>query len=85
MFTSRPLTRLSSVPRAASKPTQQAARFSRSARRYDQLPQNPKRPGLEDRKGVLYPKTRIAVGIVFCGTLIYSMVMPLLKSALADS
>lgn len=75
MYSARPLARLSSkLARPASKPLQQTARFSQSTRRFVELPQRPA-PGKKDiGQGVLYPKTRICIGIVFCGALIYSMV-----------
>lgn len=69
------LTRASNLLRAAPRPFTQPARISRLKRNYADIP--PKTPRSEDKKrtGVLFPKTRIAVGVVFCGLLIHSMVV----------
>lgn len=69
------LSRASNLLRVAPRPFTQPARISRLKRNYADVPRKP--PGPDDRKrtGVLFPKTRIAVGVVFCGLLIHSMVV----------
>ena len=72
----RPSLRLSSLHKVTfrSNILPQAIR-SQSRRSYADYPKPPKPPGPGIERGTVWaPKTRIAVGIVFIGTLIYSMV-----------
>ncbi|KFY67629.1 hypothetical protein V496_01520 [Pseudogymnoascus sp. VKM F-4515 (FW-2607)] len=68
------LSRASNLLRAAPRPFTRPARISRLKRNYADVPPKPPRPEDKKRTGVLFPKTRIAVGVVFCGLLIHSMV-----------
>jgi coproporphyrinogen III oxidase len=65
----RPSLRFSSVP----KFTPRIPQHIRSRRTFADYPKPPD-PSKEVRRGVVAPKTRIAVGIVFIGAMIYSMV-----------
>lgn len=69
------VTRASNILRVAPRPFTQPARISRLKRNYADIPPKPPRPEDKKRTGVLFPKTRIAVGVVFCGLLIHSMVV----------
>lgn len=69
------LSRASNLLRAAPRPFTRPARISRLKRNYADVPPKPPRPEDKKRTGVLFPKTRIAVGVVFCGLLIHSMVI----------
>jgi coproporphyrinogen III oxidase len=65
----RPCLRFSSLP----KFTPRIPQHIRSRRAFVDYPKRPD-PSKQARRGVVAPKTRIAVGIVFIGAMIYSMV-----------
>ncbi|PMD38998.1 coproporphyrinogen iii oxidase-like protein [Hyaloscypha variabilis F] len=67
----RPCLRFSSLPKFAPR----IPHHIRSRRAFADYPKppNPSKEARRERRGVVAPKTRIAVGIVFIGAMIYSM------------
>jgi len=76
MSTIRPSLRLSALATSTPRQCRPISRISQCRRAYSDLPKppNPNNPNNEPPKGVWMPKTRIAVGVVFIGAMIYSMV-----------
>lgn len=75
---SRPLVGVRKPPPAATPPTSISSAVSPTA---GNAPPSAPPPPNPQARGVAYPYLRISIGVVLCGSIIYSMVPPLPQSA----